>query len=277
MVGKLYLVATPIGNLEDITLRALKTLKEVDLIAAEDTRHTLGLLNHFEISKPLISYYKQNEKVKSEILIQKLKEGKNIAVVSDAGTPGISDPGEEIVKVAIEHGIEIVPIPGACAFVNALIASGMSSKEFEFIGFLSANKKERKDKLEEIKYETKTLIFYEAPHKLQTTLETMLEVLGDRQIVLARELTKIHEEFIRGSLSTILEQIVDIKGEFVIIVQGNNISKKDIELDNLNELSLEEHYEFYEKQGIDKKEIIKKIAKDRNTNKNEIYQYFLNK
>jgi 16S rRNA (cytidine1402-2'-O)-methyltransferase len=277
MAGKLYLVATPIGNLEDITLRALKTLKEVDLIAAEDTRHTLGLLNHFEISKPLISYYKQNEKVKSEILIQKLKEGQNIAVVSDAGTPGISDPGEEIVRVAIEHGIEIVPIPGACAFVNALIASGMSSKEFEFIGFLSANKKERKDKLEEIKYETKTLIFYEAPHKLQTTLETMLEVLGDRQIVLARELTKIHEEFIRGSLSTILEQIVDIKGEFVIIVQGNNISKRDIELDNLNELSLEEHYEFYEKQGIDKKEIIKKIAKDRNTNKNEIYQYFLNK
>ncbi len=277
MSGKLYLVATPIGNLEDITLRALKVLKEVDLIAAEDTRHTLGLLNHFEISKPLISYYKQNEKVKSEILIEKLKEGKNIAVVSDAGTPGISDPGEEIVKVAISNNIEIVPIPGACAFVNALIASGMSSKEFEFIGFLSANKKERKDKLEEIKYETKTLIFYEAPHKLKATLETMLEVLGNRKIVLAREITKIHEEFIRGDISTILEQIVDIKGEFVIILEGNSVSKKDIELDSLNDKTLEEHYEFYEKQGLDKKEIIKRIAKDRNTNKNEIYQYFLNK
>ncbi|MFG6319727.1 MAG: 16S rRNA (cytidine(1402)-2'-O)-methyltransferase, partial [Clostridia bacterium] len=265
MSGKLYLVATPIGNLEDITLRALKVLKEVDIIAAEDTRHTLGLLNHFEITKPLISYYKQNEKVKSEMLIKKLQEGQNIAVVSDAGTPGISDPGEEIVKVAIENNIEIVPIPGACAFVNALIASGMSSKEFEFIGFLSANKKEKREKLEEIKFETRTLIFYEAPHKLQITLESMLEILGDRNIVLARELTKIHEEFIRGKISTILEQIVDIKGEFVIIVEGNSVSKKDIELDNLNEQTLEEHYEFYEKQGLDKKEIVKKIAKDRNT------------
>lgn len=277
MSGKLYLVATPIGNLEDITLRALKILKEVDLIAAEDTRHTLGLLNHFEITKPLISYYKQNEKVKSEMLIKKLQEGQNIAVVSDAGTPGISDPGEEIVKVAIENNIEVVPIPGACALINALIASGMNSKEFEFIGFLSANKKDRKDKLEEVKFETKTLIFYEAPHKLQITLESMLEILGDRNIVLARELTKIHEEFIRGNISTILEQIVDIKGEFVIIVEGSSISKEDMKLDNLNEKTLEEHYKFYKKQGLDKKEIIKKIAKDRNTNKNEIYQYFLNK
>lgn len=153
----------------------------------------------------------------------------------------------------------------------------MSSKEFEFIGFLSANKKERKDKLEEVKYETKTLIFYEAPHKLKTTLESMLEVLGDRQVVLARELTKIHEEFIRGNLSTLLEQIVDIKGEFVVIVEGNSVSKKDVEIENLSEKTLEEHFEFYEKQGLDKKEIIKKIAKDRNTNKNEIYQYFINK
>lgn len=277
MSGKLYLVATPIGNLEDITLRALKVLKEVDLIAAEDTRHTLGLLNHFEITKPLISYYKQNEKVKSEMLIKKLQEGQNIAVVSDAGTPGISDPGEEIVKVAIENNIEVVPIPGACALINALIASGMNSKEFEFIGFLSANKKDRKDKLEEVKFETKTLIFYEAPHKLQITLESMLEILGDRNIVLARELTKIHEEFIRGNISTILEQIVDIKGEFVIIVEGSSISKEDMKLDNLYEKTLEEHYKFYKEQGLDKKEIIKKIAKDRNTNKNEIYQYFLNK
>lgn len=276
MSGTLYLVATPIGNLEDITIRALNVLKKVDLIAAEDTRHTLGLLNHFEISKPLISYYKQTEKSKSEVLIPKLLEGKNIAIVSDAGTPGISDPGEEIVKQAIENHIKIVPIPGACAFVNAVIASGMSTREFEFIGFLSTSKRERKDKLEEIKYDTRTLIFYEAPHKLQATLESMFEVLGNRKVVLARELTKIHEEYIRGELPTVLEQIVDIKGEFVIILEGNSISKKELEKNNLNEKTLEEHYEFYEAQGLDKKEIIKKIAKDRNTNKNEIYQYFLN-
>ena len=275
MSGKLYLLATPIGNLEDITIRALKILKEVDLIAAEDTRHTLGLLNHFEISKPLISYYKEIEKEKSKVLIQKLLDGRNIALVSDAGTPGISDPGEEVVKLAIENNIEIIPIPGACAFVNALIASGMSTREFAFIGFLSANKKERKDKLEELKYETKTLIFYEAPHKLKSSLETMLEVLGERRIVLARELTKMHEEFIRTSLSTYIEQIGDIKGEFVVIVEGNKESKKDIELATLNKKNLKEHYSFYEEQGFEKKEIIKKIAKDRGVNKNEIYQYFL--
>ena len=275
MAGKLYLVATPIGNLEDITLRALKVLKEVDLIAAEDTRHTLGLLNHFEISKPLISYYKETEKIKSPILIEKLFNGTNIALVSDAGTPGISDPGEEIVKEAIKAQIEVVPIPGACAFVNALIASGMNTKEFSFVGFLSSNKKEKKDKLEELKYETKTLIFYEAPHKLKNTLEMMLEVFGDRNIVLARELTKLHEEFIRGKISTVLEQIVDIKGEFVILVEGNSISKQQKQILDLNSLSLEEHYQYYEKDGLDKKDIIKKIAKDRNVSKNEIYQYFL--
>lgn len=275
MPGKLYLVATPIGNLEDITLRALKVLKEVDFIAAEDTRHTLGLLNHFEISKPLISYYKQIESTKSTKLVEKLKEGQNIAVVSDAGTPGISDPGEQIVKCAIEEGIEVIPIPGACAFVNALIASGMNTREFAFIGFLSAVKKERKDKLEEIQYETRTLIFYEAPHKLKTTLEDMLEIFGNRNIVLARELTKIHEEFIRGKISDILENMENVKGEFVVIVEGNAQSKKEIELENLNQMSLEEQYEFYEQQGMNKKEIIKQIAKDRNVNKNEIYQYFL--
>ena len=277
MKGKLYLVATPIGNLEDITFRALKVLERVDLIAAEDTRHTLGLLNHFNISKPLISYYKQNEKTKSEILINKLLEGQNIAVVSDAGTPGISDPGEEIVKACIEAEIDIIPIPGACAFVNAIIASGFSTREFSFIGFLSAEKKERKEKLEELKYETKTLIFYEAPHKLKTMLESLLEVLGDRKIVLAKEITKIHETFIRDNVSNILNNIENIKGEFVILVEGSDVSKKDVELDNLNNLTLEEHYEMYEKQELDKKEIIKKIAKDRGVNKNEIYKNFLDK
>lgn len=277
MSGKLYLVATPIGNLDDITIRALNVLKEVDLIAAEDTRHTLGLLNHFEISKPLISYYKQTEKARSGILIEKLKEGKSIAVVSDAGTPGISDPGEEIVRVAIENNIDIIPIPGACALVNALIASGLSTKEFSFIGFLSAVKKEKKEKLEEIKHETRTLILYEAPHKLKGTLEMILEILGDRNIVLAKELTKIHEEFIRDKVSSILGRIETIKGEFVILIEGSSVSKKDIELNNINNLSLEEHYNMYEKQGLAKKEIIKRIAKDKNVNKNEIYQYFIDR
>lgn len=277
MKGKIYLVATPIGNLEDITIRALNTLKEVDLIAAEDTRHTLGLLNHFEISKPLISYYKQNEKTKSETLIKKVLEGQNIAVVSDAGTPGISDPGEEIVKVAIENNIEIVPIPGACAFVNALIASGLNTREFSFVGFLPAEKKEKRAKLEELKYETKTLIFYEAPHKLKGSLELMHEILGDRKVVLAKELTKIHEEFIRGNISQIIDKIELIKGEFVILIDGSIESKTDIEKNRINEQTLEEHYEMYEKEGLNKKEIIKKIAKDRNVNKNDIYQYFLDK
>ena len=254
----------------------MNVLKEVDLIAAEDTRHTLGLLNHFEISKPLISYYKQNEKIKSEILIEKLHSGKNIAIVSDAGTPGISDPGEEIVKCAIENNIEIVPIPGACALINALIASGFPTKEFCFIGFLSTIKKEKREKLTELKNETKTIILYEAPHRLSDTLKDILEELGDRNIVIARELTKIHEEFIRGTISQVLEKGINNKGEFVILIEGSNVSKKELEILNLNEKTLEEHYKFYEEKGLDKKEIIKQIAKDRKVSKNEIYQYFLN-
>ncbi len=275
MSGKLYLVATPIGNLEDITFRALKVLKEVDLIAAEDTRHTLGLLNHFEITKPLISYYKEIEKQKSNILIQKLLDGENIAIVSDAGTPGISDPGEEIVKQAIENGIEVIPIPGAVAFINALIGSGLNTREFKFVGFLSANNKDRKDKLQEVKYETGTLIFYEAPHKLIQSLNVMYEVLGNRKVVLARELTKIHEEFIREDLETLINSNFEPKGEYVVLVEGSEITEKQELVDNLNEKTLEEHYSFYENQGLEKKEIIKKIAKDRNVAKNEIYQYFM--
>ena len=200
MPGNLYLVATPIGNLEDITLRAINILKEVDIIAAEDTRHTLKLLNHLNIKKTLISYYKETEKIKSEILIEKLLDGKNIALVSDAGTPAISDPGEEIVRKAIENDINIIPIPGACAFINALVASGFSTREFVFLGFLSKNIKNKKEKLEELKNENKTLIFYESPHKIKSTLENISEILGNREIVIARELTKIHEEFIRGKV-----------------------------------------------------------------------------
>lgn len=271
------MVATPIGNLEDITLRAIKILKEVDVIAAEDTRHTLKLLNHLEIKKPLISYYKQNEKVKSNILIEKVLKGENIAVVSDAGTPGISDPGEEIVKEAIKSNIEIVPIPGACAAINALTSSGLDTKEFIFIGFLSVNKKERKEKLEQIKKIQSTLIFYEAPHKLITTLESIKEIFGDRRIALARELTKIHEEYMRGKISEVLEKIENPKGEFVIVVEGSKESEIEEKQKVLSNLSLEEHFEYYKNQNYDKKEAIKKIAKDRNTNKNEIYQYFIDK
>lgn len=275
MKGSLYLVATPIGNLDDITLRAIKTLSDVDLIAAEDTRHTLKLLNHLEIKKPLISYYKQTENVKSDVLIEKLNEGINIAIVSDAGTPGISDPGEKIIKKAIENNIRIIPIPGACAAINGLIASGLDTTEFYFIGFLPVNKKEKKEKLEKIKKINSTLIFYEAPHKLINTLECIKEALGDRKIVLARELTKIHEEFIRGNISDILKENRDIKGEFVIIVEKSK--DEDEEMVFLNNLDLNEHYKYYEKKGLEKKEIIKQIAKDKKINKNEIYQYFLRK
>lgn len=263
--------------MEDITLRAIKVLKEVDLIAAEDTRHTLKLLNHLKISKPLISYYKQNEKYKSNILIDRLLKGDNIALVSDAGTPGISDPGEEIVKESIKNNIEIIPIPGACALINALICSGMNTKEFLFLGFLPVNKKEKIEKLEEIKLFTQTLIFYEAPHKLINTLKTIKEILGDRNIVLAREITKIYEEHIRGKISEIIDTVENPKGEFVIILEGSKKNIKQEEVENLNNLSLEEHYDFYKKQGYEKKEIIKKISKDKKINKNEIYQYFLNK
>lgn len=204
-------------------------------------------------------------------------KGDNIALVSDAGTPGISDPGEEIVKESIKNNIEIIPVPGACALINALICSGMSTKEFLFLGFLPVNKKEKIEKLEEIKLYTQTLIFYEAPHKLINTLETIKEILGDRNIVLAREITKIYEEHIRGKISEIIDKVENPKGEFVIILEGSKKNVKQEELENLNNLSLEEHYDFYKKQGYEKKEIIKRIAKDRKINKNEIYQYFLHK
>lgn len=276
MNGELYIVATPIGNLNDITIRALETLKNVDYIAAEDTRHTLKLLNYFDISKPLISYYKENEKTKSEVIIEKLEDGKNIALVSDAGTPGISDPGEEVIKKAIERNIKVIPIPGACAAINAIICSGFSTKEFEFIGFLSAKKSEKVKKLEELKFDLRTLIIYEAPHKLESTLNTMLEVLGDRNICIARELTKIHEEFIRGKISEILNS-VEYRGECVILVEGAKISKSEQNIENLTKLSLDEHYKYYEEKGFSKKEIVKQIAKDRKLEKNEVYQYFLDK
>ena len=275
MSGTLYLVATPIGNLEDITFRAIRILKEVDLIAAEDTRQTLKLLNHYEINKPLISYHRHNEEVKQEVLIQKLKEGQNIALVSDAGTPVISDPGEVIVKEALKEDIKVIPIPGACALINALIASGLDTKEFSFYGFLSLNKKLRKEKLQEIRKENKTIILYEAPHKLTSTLKDLSEILEDRKIVVARELTKIHEEFLRGTASEILENYPEPKGEHIILIEGNKIKEETEEQKNIKEMTIEEHYKYYEKQGFTKNEIIKKIAKDKGVSKNEIYQMFI--
>ena len=274
MSGKLYIVATPIGNLEDITLRALKVLKEVDIIAAEDTRNTLKLLNHYEISKPLISYHRHNEEIKADSLIEKLKMGENIAIVSDAGTPGISDPGEVVIKEAIKNNIEVIPIPGACAAINALICSGLDTKEFVFYGFLPLNKKLRKEKLSEIQNETMTSIIYEAPHKLKNTLEDLKEFLGERKVVLAREITKIHEEFLRGNIDEILNKSDSLKGEMIILVEGAEEKEKE---NPLNDLSIEDHYLYYENQGLSKKDIIKRISKDRNVNKNEIYMKFLEK
>lgn len=271
--GILYLVATPIGNLEDITYRAIKVLKEVDLIAAEDTRQTLKLLNHLEIVKPLISYHRHNEEVKTEMLIKKLLTGECIAVVTDAGTPAISDPGEEIVREAIKNDIKVIPIPGACALINALIASGLDTKEFSFYAFLPLNKKLRKEKFDEIKNDEKTIIIYEAPHRLISTLQDIYNALGNRDIVVAKELTKIHEKFIRGKVLDVIQKTENPKGEYIIIIDGEKIKKEN----ELNKLSLDEHYKFYEKQGFEKKEIIKKIAKDKNVNKNEIYQKFINK
>ena len=231
-------------------------------------------MNFYEINKPLISYHRHNEEVKSDLLIKKLIDGEDIALVSDAGTPGICDPGEEVIKKCIIENINIVPIPGACAMINSLICSGLDTKEFYFMGFLPLNKKLRKVKMEEIKESNKTIIFYEAPHKLLKTLEELKGIVKGRKVVLAREITKIHEEFIRGSIEDITDRIGEPKGEYVILIEGN----QDLEKENNDvELTLDEEYEKYLLQGLNKKEIIKKIAKNRGVNKNEIYQYFLDK
>lgn len=242
MSGKLYLVATPIGNLEDITLRAIRILKEVDIIASEDTRQTLKLLNHFEIKKHLISYHRHSTEEKAKQIIEEITFGKNVALVSDAGTPVISDPGEDIVKIALEEGVEVIPIPGPCALITAIIASGTSAKEFTFLGFLSINKKLREEKLEEIRLAKNTFILYEAPHKLKATLKDLNKVIGSRKIVLARELTKIHEEFICGTAEELLEKIEEPKGEFVIVIE-----KAEMATENpFEKMTIEEHYKYYE-------------------------------
>lgn len=272
--GKLYLVATPIGNLEDITFRALRILKESDTILAEDTRKTLKLLNHFEIQKPLISFYRHNEGVKVNHILNLLNEGKILALVSDAGTPAISDPGEDLVKACIENEIEIIPIPGSVAFVQGLICSGFDTTRFVFEGFLSINKRCRKERLEFLKDETRTILFYEAPHKLKRTLEDLKEVFGgERKIVLAREITKIHEEFLRFTLEEANEYYSNeenVKGEFVIVLEG-----KEVEEEGPSNDTIEELMKKYLSNGMDKKEAMKQVAKDKNITKSEVYREWL--
>ena len=275
MFGKLYLIATPIGNLGDITYRAVEILKKVDIIAAEDTRHSLKLLNYLDISKPMISYHRHNEDTKTETLINLLKDGKNIGLITDAGTPGISDPGEEVVKQAIKENIEIIPIPGACALINALIASGLNTKEFAFYGFLPLDKKLRNEKMEDIQKQNKTIIFYEAPHRLEKILAELLDRFGNIEIVIAKELTKIHESFIRGRIEDILPTLKDVKGEYIILFEMHSKTEKQIEVETLNQMTLEEQYKYYENQGMNKKDIIKRIAKNNKVPKDEIYKKFI--
>ncbi len=276
MSGTLYLCATPIGNLSDVTLRLLEVLKSVDLVACEDTRQTLKLLNHFEIHKPLTSYHEHNKMEKGEYIISLLKEGKNIALVSDAGTPAISDPGEDLVRLCIENDILVTSLPGPVAGINALILSGLPTKRFAFEGFLSVNKRHRKEHLDSVKSDTRTLIFYEAPHKLKTTLADMESVFGeDKKIALVRELTKLHEEVLRFTLgeAVLYFEENNPRGEYVIIVDG---AKEEIKEDELwfENLSVTEHIEKYINDGVDKKEAIKLCAKDRNMPKRDVYNLY---
>lgn len=278
MVGKLYLVPTPIGNLKDITLRALEVLQNVDIIAAEDTRQSLKLLNHFNIKKTLISYHRHNEQGKSVNLIDQIKEGKNIAIISDAGTPGISDPGSVIVQKCIEQNIKFEVLPGATAITTALVYSGLDTTKFIFRGFLPRENKERKPIIDDLLNRSETLIFYEAPHRLLSTLEFLYENIGNRKISMCRELTKMYEEIIRMTLE---EAIVYYKekaprGEYVLVIEGK--SKEDIEKDERakwDTLTIEEHIQKYMEEGIIKKDAMKKVAKDRGMAKSEIYKHSL--
>lgn len=275
-MGTLYLCPTPIGNLKDITFRTLEVLRSVDLIAAEDTRNTLKLLNHFEINVPMTSYYEHNKAHKGGVLIEKLKDGQNVALVSDAGMPAISDPGEDLVKLCIEEGIEVVPLPGASAFTCALVASGMPTGRFSFEGFLTMNKRNRKIHLEEVKNDTRTLIFYEAPHKLLSTLRDMYEYFGEREIVLARELTKKFEEFFRTTLSEAIEHYEEEppKGEFVLIVKGKN--PEELEMQQRQELPQpEELLEKYAEEGMKGKELVNRVAEELKLPKRQIYDLHL--
>lgn len=277
--GKLYLVPTPIGNLKDITLRALEVLESVDEIAAEDTRTSLKLLNHFQIKKSLFSYHKHNEQGKSLDIINKLKNGVNIALITDAGTPGISDPGSIIVEKCIEENIEFEVLPGATAITTALVYSGLDTTKFIFRGFLPRENKDRNPIIEEIKSVRDTLIFYEAPHRLLNTLEYIKDNLGDRKIAVCRELTKLHEEIYRGKISDAINYFNEVRprGEFVLVIQGK--SDEDIKAEKeakWNSLSIEEHLIKTIESGISKKEAIKIVAKERGISKKEVYRYSTN-
>lgn len=276
--GKLYLCATPIGNLEDITMRVLRVLKEADLIAAEDTRNSIRLLNHFGIKTPMTSYHEYNKIEKAYTLIEKMREGKNIALITDAGTPGISDPGEDLVRLCMEAGIEVTSLPGACACVTALTLSGLPTRRFCFEAFLPQDKKEKKQILEELKTETRTVILYEAPHRLVRTLQELYEVLGERRITLCRELTKKHEIAFATTLSGALAyyQEQEPKGECVIVMEGRSRTEmQQEEQQRWEELSVQEHVAYYESQGMERKEAMKRAARDRGVSKREIYAALL--
>lgn len=277
--GTLYLCATPIGNLEDITYRVLRTLKEVDLIAAEDTRNSIRLLNHFEIKTPMTSYHEYNKIDKAYQLVAKMREGKNIALITDAGTPGISDPGEDIVRICYEEGIPVTSLPGAAACITALTMSGLPTRRFAFEAFLPKDKKEHQAVLEELKTETRTIIIYEAPHHLVRTLQELSDTLGgDRRLTICRELTKRHEEKMQTTFADSLAyyEVNEPRGEYVLIIAGRSREEmKKEEQAGWEALSLEEHMAHYESQGIDRKEAMKCVAKDRGVSKRDIYQALL--
>lgn len=276
--GTLYLCATPIGNLEDMTFRVIRILKEVDLIAAEDTRNSIKLLNHFDIHTPMTSYHEYNKIDKGRTLVRRLLEGQNIALITDAGTPGISDPGEELVRMCRDAGVTVTSLPGACACVTALTISGLPTRRFCFEAFLPTDKKERKKVLEELLEETRTTIIYEAPHRLKKTLQELYEALGDRRLTVCRELTKKHET----AFETTLGEAVDYygqqepKGECVLVIEGRSRASMEEEKQmSFQEMSIEEHMKLYEDQGMDRKEAMKQVAKDRRVGKREIYQALL--
>ncbi len=278
MTGTLYLCATPIGNLEDITFRVLRTLKEVDLIAAEDTRNTIKLLNHFEIKTPMTSYHEYNKIDKAAYLVSKLSQGTNIALVTDAGTPGISDPGEEIVRQAYSAGIPVTSLPGACACVTALTLSGLSTRRFAFEAFLPSDKKERAAILESLKTETRTIIIYEAPHHLLNTLKQLYNTIGNRKLTLCKELTKLHETVQLTTLEEAIDHYTDSapKGEYVLVLEGISRHILDLqEQESWREMELQDHMQHYLKQGLSKKEAMKKVAQDRGISKRDVYQQLL--
>lgn len=278
--GKLYLCATPIGNLEDITYRVLRTLKEVDLIAAEDTRNSIKLLNHFEIKTPMTSYHEYNKIEKAYQLVDKLREGKNIALITDAGTPGISDPGEELVRICYEEGIEVTSLPGPAACITALTMSGLPTRRFAFEAFLPREKKERAEVLKQLQNETRTIIIYEAPHHLMKTLEELYDTLGDRKISICRELTKRYEEKTLTTLKECLRfyESTEPRGEYVLVVEGKTFETlKKEEQKNWESMSLEDHMAVYEGQGVERKEAMKLVAKDRGISKRDVYQALLEK